>query len=86
MLYLHLLQTETAQVFHVKVFDRNQSDSRLHLWESLLPDEEDVQIAYPVIEHHVGYEPVYLATKESIPDYHERFIGYGATRNTQVRM
>jgi N-acetyllactosaminide beta-1,3-N-acetylglucosaminyltransferase len=29
------------------------------------------------------YEPVYVA-KSDTPQYDERFIGYGLTRNTQV--
>ena len=78
-----MFQTGKAQVFHVKIFDKNQMDSNLTRWESV-PEEDGTDILYFAQDFHWGYEPIYVAQK-TVPAYHERFVGYGGTRNTQVR-
>lgn len=77
-------KTGKAQEFHIKIFNKNQMDSNLPLWESQLDvDTVDTDVSYFAKDFHWGYEPVYIAQK-SAPPYHERFVGYGGTRNTQV--
>jgi hypothetical protein len=56
----------------------------LYRWENNIED-----VTYAVhVNHNVTkctswYEPFYVARADT-PDYDERFIGYGFTRNTQV--
>ncbi len=43
-----------------------------------------MKVAYDVTNNYVfGYEPVFVA-EAKVPDFQERFIGFGYTRNTQV--
>ena len=44
---------------------------------------EPLKPAYKAKHFEFMYEPIYVA-KKAPPDYRERFVGYGATRNTQV--
>ena len=41
-------------------------------------------VAYKVDKYLFKYEPLYVAKADS-PPFDERFIGFGMTRNTQVR-
>ena len=52
-------------------------------WESI-PDKEETEIAFQVTNYLFKYEPLYVARAET-PIFDERFIGFGMTRNTQVR-
>jgi hypothetical protein len=58
-------------------------DSNLSHWQTLLDDVAETDVAFYAKNFHWGYEPIYIADKH-VPQYHERFIGYGGTRNTQV--
>jgi len=42
-----------------------------------------VHVNHNVTKCTMGYEPFHVA-RAGAPDYDERFIGYGHTRNTQV--
>ena len=53
-------------------FTRPQDDSVLH-------------ISHNVTEFEFFYEPFYVSL-DTAPRYDERFVGYGFTRNTQVRI
>lgn len=52
-------------------------------WESL-PDKHETEIGFEVENYIFKYEPLYVARAET-PIFDERFIGFGMTRNTQVR-
>jgi hypothetical protein len=53
-------------------------------WESNTEDVTDaVHVNHNVTKCPLGYEPFYVA-RAGTPDYDERFIGFGWTRNTQV--
>jgi len=53
-------------------------------WENNTEDVTDaVHVNHNVTKCRLGYEPFYVA-RAFTPDYDERFIGYGWTRNTQV--
>ena len=56
---------------HFSRFTRPQDDSVLH-------------ISHNVTEFEFFYEPFYVSL-DTAPRYDERFVGYGFTRNTQVR-
>ena len=43
-----------------------------------------MSVAYKVDKYLFKYEPLYVARADS-PLFDERFIGFGMTRNTQVR-
>jgi N-acetyllactosaminide beta-1,3-N-acetylglucosaminyltransferase len=43
-----------------------------------------VRISHEVSNPEFFYEPFYVST-DSVPPHDERYIGYGFTRNTQVR-
>ena len=43
-----------------------------------------VHVSHNVTEFEFFYEPFYVSL-DSGPEYDERFLGYGFTRNTQVR-
>jgi len=66
-----------------EIFSLNQKPSNLSLWEKL-PQEESLSVAYKISRYRLMYEPVYVS-RPDVPQYDERFIGYGMTRNTQVR-
>ncbi len=53
-------------------YERAQNDSVLHVSHSVPEDFE------------FFYEPFYVASDDA-PQHDERFLGYGYTRNTQVR-
>jgi hypothetical protein len=46
-------------------------------------DDSVVHISHTVTNYEFYYEPFYVAI-DSAPEYSERFLGYGFTRNTQV--
>jgi hypothetical protein len=53
-------------------------------WESNTEDRTDpVHVNHNVTTFKMGYELLYVA-RVGTPDYDERFIGYGWTRNTQL--
>ena len=53
-------------------FEREQDDSVVH-------------VSHNVTNYEFFYEPFYVSL-DSAPRYDERFVGYGFTRNTQVRI
>jgi hypothetical protein len=52
-------------------------------WENTEEAEDAVHVSYNVTKCKNWYEPFYVA-HASVPNYDERFVGYGYTRNTQV--
>ena len=64
------------------MWDLNQKSSNLTRWE-LIPQAERLLVAYKVKKYIWMYEPVYIS-RADVPQFDERFIGYGLTRNTQV--
>lgn len=78
---LHYVARNKSQVYHVQTFPGNQANSNLSDWEKL-PLREDVAVAAK-INYTWWYEPVYIVQQGS-PNFDERYIGYGMTRNTQV--
>ena len=43
-----------------------------------------VHVSHNVTNYEFFYEPFYVSL-DSVPRYDERFVGYGFTRNTQVK-
>ena len=70
---------------HLFQFLENLSDWNQFFfrWESI-PDQQETEIAFQVTNYLFKYEPLYVARAET-PIFDERFIGFGMTRNTQVR-
>ena len=64
------------------IFELNQKPSNLSVWEKI-PEGDSLSIAYMVDQYRFMYEPIYVARADS-PQFDERFVGYGMTRNTQV--
>jgi len=79
---LDLKRKGLAQAFHVKLFKTNQQSSNLKAWEAL-PLDKPLDVAYKVNKYIFKYEPLYIARADT-PQFDERFIGFGMTRNTQV--
>lgn len=46
--------------------------------------QNDVHVSHPVTNFEFLYEPFYVAS-DLVPVHDERFLGYGFTRNTQVK-
>ena len=42
-----------------------------------------MHVSHGVTNYEFFYEPFYVAL-DTVPEYDERFVGYGFTRNTQV--
>jgi len=79
---LELVKNKTARAFHSKLFNINQKSSMLsEKWEKTAVSEKE--IGYKVEKYIFKYEPLYIARADS-PQFDERFIGFGMTRNTQV--
>ena len=79
---LEFLKEKEAQQFHITVWSLNQKSSNLERWEKI-PETDELDIAYKVINKY-PYEPIYVS-RGNIPAFDERFIGFGNTRNSQVR-
>ena len=93
---LKLVKNKLARPFHSALFSINQKASKLKQWESMQPNASQylnfsdnvlptqVNVAYKVDKYQFKYEPLYVA-KSHTPVFDERFIGFGMTRNTQVK-
>ncbi|XP_076040898.1 beta-1,4-glucuronyltransferase 1-like [Oratosquilla oratoria] len=79
---LSFLKTGLARPFHVAVYSPNQANSHLDRWESE-GAETELQVLYNITTWMEKWEPVYVA-RAPVPNFDERFVGYGFTRNTQV--
>lgn len=53
-------------------------------WQATVKDGPEVHISHRVTNFEFLYEPFYVAP-DTVPPHDERFLGYGYTRNTQVR-
>ncbi len=42
-----------------------------------------MHVSHGVTNYEFFYEPFYVSL-DTVPDYDERFVGYGFTRNTQA--
>ena len=80
---LEFFKEKEAQQFHIIVWPLNQKSSNLKRWEKI-PETDELDIAYKVEKYKFGYEPIYVS-RGNIPAFDERFIGFGNTRNSQVR-
>ena len=65
------------------IYKLNQKSSNLTEWEKIRQGPT-MAVAYKVDKYLFKYEPLYVAKADS-PPFDERFIGFGMTRNTQVR-
>ncbi|XP_011694182.1 PREDICTED: beta-1,4-glucuronyltransferase 1-like [Wasmannia auropunctata] len=90
---IRLARKGLARPFHQKVFIHNQFATNFTRWlQDASPNHihyENVKTGKVYISHDVTnfeflYEPFYVA-KDIVPPHDERFMGYGYTRNTQVR-
>ena len=80
---IEFLKKREARQFHEEIWPLNQQSSDLKRWEKIQEtDEEDV--AYKVEKYRLLYEPIYVSRGDT-PAFDERFIGFGYTRNSQVR-
>lgn len=62
----------------------NQKSSNLSLWQNIqVSADAPLAVAYNVTKYIFKYEPLYISNSE-VPEFDERFIGFGMTRNTQV--
>jgi len=71
-----------ARQFHQALYSINQKSSDLKKWEGL-EQSDKLDTAYTVEKYIFKYEPLYVARADT-PQFDERFIGFGMTRNTQV--
>ncbi|CAH4036621.1 unnamed protein product [Pieris brassicae] len=82
---LRLSRSKLAIPFHRKVFIYNQYASNFTKWEASGGNESlETHISHNVTNFELLYEPFYVAS-DTVPSHDERFLGYGFTRNTQVR-
>ena len=81
---LELLKRKQARQFHQTLYPINQKSSNLNHWERV-PGAKHIDIAYKVKKYIFKYEPLYIARADT-PEFDERFVGFGLTRNTQVRL
>ena len=79
---LTFIKEKNARQFHQKLYSVNQKSSNLNRWEKI-HQAEKMEIAYKVEKYLFKYEPIYIS-KSDTPQYDERFVGFGLTRNTQV--
>jgi hypothetical protein len=61
-----------------KIF-RTQRASNLSHWEKL-SQEGSLSVAYPISSYLFMYEPV-CVSRANVPEFDERFVGYGMTRD-----
>ena len=54
------------------------------LISTYLQDDSVLHVSHNVTNYEFFYEPFYVSL-DSVPRYDERFVGYGFTRNTQVK-
>ena len=80
---LEFLKDKQARQFHQALYSINQKSSNLLRWEKL-PETPELEVAYKVEKYIFKYEPLYVSRGDT-PAFDERFIGFGMTRNTQVR-
>lgn len=58
----------------------------LHRWTTTNMEEGPVFISHEILDNQTAvYEPFYVSP-DDVPPYDERFLGYGFTRNSQVRI
>ena len=79
---LTFLKEKQARQFHETIYSINQMSSNLLKWEKV-PETAELEVAYKVEKYIFRYEPLYVSRGDT-PDFDERFIGFGMTRNTQV--
>ncbi|XP_042877317.1 beta-1,4-glucuronyltransferase 1-like [Penaeus japonicus] len=83
---LELERKNLAQVFHVKVYDRNQGNGRFpQRWE-VDPTEEDTteyRVLYDIPNYQEFWEPL-MVLPYTAPWHDERFVGFGYNRNSHV--
>ncbi|XP_037084726.1 uncharacterized protein LOC119105362 [Pollicipes pollicipes] len=80
---LELVRRRKARPFHEKVFLHNQFATNNSRWEKHVLEFTETRIIHPVTNFEFFYEPFYVS-RGDVPEYDERFVGYGFTRNTQA--
>eukprot|EP00088_Acartia_fossae_P029166 TRINITY_DN29996_c0_g1_i9.p1 TRINITY_DN29996_c0_g1~~TRINITY_DN29996_c0_g1_i9.p1 ORF type:complete len:523 (-),score=67.62 TRINITY_DN29996_c0_g1_i9:482-2050(-) len=80
---VEMIANKTARPFHQKLFNINQKSSMLTEKWIKIDENPDQEIGYKVEKYIFKYEPLYVARADT-PQFDERFIGFGMTRNTQV--
>ena len=79
-----LIEKGTAREFHIQAFAQNQANSNLPLWANYTYEiESTMEVIYNITSWEEYWEPIYIADS-NVPEFDERFVGYGFTRNTQV--
>ena len=74
---------KVARQFHIEIWPLNQKLSNLKKWEKI-PQTDELDVAYKVENYKFSYEPIYVSRGDT-PAFDERFVGFGNTRNSQVR-
>lgn len=84
---LRLLARGQARRYHVKIYERNQGNTHMEKWEverpGYLPPPVAYDILYNITSYQEFWEPL-MVLPRGAPDFDERFVGYGFTRNSQV--
>ena len=75
---------KVARQFHIEIWPLNQKLSNLKKWEKI-PQTDELDVAYKVENYKFSYEPIYVSRGDT-PAFDERFVGFGNTRNSQVRL
>jgi hypothetical protein len=77
-------QIITSKCFYILIF----AIKKIYFWSRWIStnlDEEEIKVSHdPDKKSLSNYEPFYVSPN-TIPDFQERFIGYGWTRNSQVK-
>jgi hypothetical protein len=74
-----------ARIFHEEIYAGNQGASNLSRHWEKIAETPTMRALYDVTQSYgFGYEPVFVG-EAATPLFDERFLGFGFTRNTQVR-
>lgn len=81
---IKLANNGLARPFHQKIYADGHVATNYSRWEKNTGDvKAAVHVNHNVTRCTNWYEPFYVA-HDTVPDYDDRFVGYGFTRNTQV--
>ncbi|XP_047479970.1 beta-1,4-glucuronyltransferase 1-like [Penaeus chinensis] len=83
---LELVHKGLAQVFHVKVYDRNQGNGRFPQHWEVEPTDEDAseyRVLYDIPNYQEFWEPL-MVLPYTAPWHDERFVGFGFNRNSHM--
>jgi N-acetyllactosaminide beta-1,3-N-acetylglucosaminyltransferase len=80
---IQFLKKGRARPFHIAIYRINQKSSNLRRWQKI-PQSNELKVAFQVEKYIFKYEPLYVS-RADVPSFDERFIGFGMTRNSQVK-